>query len=100
MYFFILIISSVLVQDKKGCKGGVTTKLDVTAVIRRTPHGDDCPGSAEEPKTIPQFYDEEAAVASADPSTSGQFPLFKNVRSTMYKQRAKRCPDFPEIVRN
>ncbi|KRX18773.1 hypothetical protein T07_8499 [Trichinella nelsoni] len=34
---------SVLVQDKKGCKGGVTTNLDVTAVIRRTPHGDDCP---------------------------------------------------------
>ncbi|KRX82641.1 Armadillo repeat-containing protein 8, partial [Trichinella sp. T6] len=64
------IISSVLVQDKKGCKGGVTTNLDVTAVIRRTPHGDDCPvdehtayrmekrailkkRSAEEPKTIP-----------------------------------------------
>ncbi|XP_003370599.1 putative MSP domain protein [Trichinella spiralis] len=50
-------------------------------------------GSAEEPKTIPQFYDEEAAVASADPSTSGQFPLFKDVRSAMYKQRAKRAHD-------
>ncbi|KRY41521.1 hypothetical protein T01_4309 [Trichinella spiralis] len=87
--------SFLIAKDKKGCKGGVTTKLDVTAVNRRTPHGDDCPGSAEEPKTIPQIYDEEAAVASADPSTSGQFPLFKDVRSAMYKQRAKRFPRLP-----
>ncbi|KRZ50731.1 hypothetical protein T02_9965, partial [Trichinella nativa] len=79
---------SVLVQDKKGCIGGVTTNLDVTAVIRRTPHGDDCPvdehtayrmekrailkkRSAEEPKTIPE------------------------VRSAMYKQRVKRFPRLP-----
>ncbi|KRX63135.1 hypothetical protein T06_9703 [Trichinella sp. T6] len=52
-------------------------------------------GSAEEPKTIPQFYDEEAAAASADSSTSGQFPFFKDVRSAMYKQRAKRFPRLP-----
>ncbi|KRZ13302.1 hypothetical protein T11_8497 [Trichinella zimbabwensis] len=24
-----------------GCKGGLTTNMDVTAVLRRTPHGDD-----------------------------------------------------------
>ncbi|KRZ52314.1 hypothetical protein T02_5518 [Trichinella nativa] len=54
--------------------------------------------SAEEAKTIPQIYDEEAAVSSAEPSTSGQFPFFREVRSAMYKQRAKRYPNFPEIV--
>ncbi|KRY13490.1 hypothetical protein T12_14761 [Trichinella patagoniensis] len=99
-------------KDKKGCKGGVTTSLDATAVIRRTPHGDDCPvgehtayrmekrailkkRSAEEAKTIPQIYDEEAAVASAEPSTSGQFPFFREVRNAMYNQRANRFPRFP-----
>ncbi|KRY29747.1 hypothetical protein T01_1340 [Trichinella spiralis] len=33
--------------------------------------------SAEEAKTIPQIYDEEAAAASAELSTSGQFPFFE-----------------------
>ncbi|KRX19580.1 hypothetical protein T07_7440 [Trichinella nelsoni] len=72
------IIRSVLVKDKKRCKGGITTNLDADF------HGDDCPvdehtayrmekrallkkRSAEEAKTIPQIYDEEAAVASAEP---------------------------------
>ncbi|KRX62278.1 hypothetical protein T09_10465 [Trichinella sp. T9] len=82
-------------KDRKGCKGGVTTNLDVTAVIRRTPHGDDCPRSAEEAKTIPQIYDEEAAVASAEPSTSGQFPFFREVRNAMYNHRANRFPRLP-----
>ncbi|KRY50954.1 hypothetical protein T03_2785 [Trichinella britovi] len=73
--------SSVMVQDKKVCEAGVTTNLDVSAVIRRTPHVDDCQvdehkdyrmekrailkkRSAEEPKTIPLIYDEEGAAAS------------------------------------
>ncbi|XP_003382181.1 putative myosin-Va [Trichinella spiralis] len=53
--------------------------------------------SAEEAKTIPQIYDEEAAVSSAEPSTSGQFPFFREVRSAMYEQRAKR---FPKLSRD
>ncbi|KRX72420.1 hypothetical protein T06_14287 [Trichinella sp. T6] len=78
----------------QGCKGGVTTNLDVTAVIRRTPHGGAIlkKRSAEEAKTIPQIYNEEAAVASAEPSTSGQFPFFREVRNAMYNQRANRFP--------
>ncbi|KRZ66936.1 hypothetical protein T10_10254, partial [Trichinella papuae] len=51
--------------------------------------------TAVESKTIPQIYDEEAAAASTEPSTCGQFPIFKEVRSVMYKQRAKRFPKFP-----
>ncbi|KRY33222.1 conserved hypothetical protein [Trichinella spiralis] len=64
-------------RDKKECKRGVTNNLDVTAVIRRTPHGDDSPvdehiaykmekrvilkkRSSEEAKTLLQIYDEEA----------------------------------------
>ncbi|KRZ11508.1 hypothetical protein T11_6820 [Trichinella zimbabwensis] len=50
---------------------------------------------AVESKTIPQIYDEEAAAASTEPSTCGQFPIFKEVRSVMYKQRAKRFPKLP-----
>ncbi|KRY64530.1 hypothetical protein T4A_12378 [Trichinella pseudospiralis] len=48
--------------------------------------------SAEEAKTIPQIFDEEAAAASAESSTSGQFPFFREIRSAMYKQQAKRFP--------
>ncbi|KRY42061.1 conserved hypothetical protein [Trichinella spiralis] len=97
---------------KKGGKGGVTTNLDVTAAIKRTPHGDDCSvdehtayrmekrailkkRSAEEAKTIPQIYDKEAAAVSAEPSTSAQFPFFREVRNAMYNQRAKRFPRLP-----
>ncbi|KRX50751.1 hypothetical protein T05_6879 [Trichinella murrelli] len=43
LYHLVQDLVLVLVQDEKGCKGGVTTNLNVTAVIRRTPHGDDCP---------------------------------------------------------
>ncbi|KRX11343.1 hypothetical protein T07_8050, partial [Trichinella nelsoni] len=45
--------------------------------------------SAEEAKTIPQIYDEEAAVASAEPSTSGRFSFCREVMNAMYNQRAK-----------
>ncbi|KRY19949.1 hypothetical protein T12_7166 [Trichinella patagoniensis] len=77
-------------KDKKECKGGLTTNLDVTGVLRRTPHGDSCPvyehiaykmdltilrkRSAEEARTIPQIHDEEAASISAEPSTFSQHP--------------------------
>ncbi|KRY05988.1 hypothetical protein T03_11329, partial [Trichinella britovi] len=80
--------------DKKGCGGAIWTNLDVTSVIKRNDHIESCPvdehlaykmekkailkkRSAEETKPIPAIYDEEAAAASADPSTSGHFPLFK-----------------------
>ncbi|KRY26908.1 hypothetical protein T03_5105 [Trichinella britovi] len=52
--------------------------------------------SADETKPIPAIYDEEASAASAEPSTSGQFPVFKRVRAAMYKHRAKRFPRLPE----
>ncbi|KRX33210.1 hypothetical protein T09_3883, partial [Trichinella sp. T9] len=99
--------------DKKGCKGAVWTDLEVTAVINRKDHVETCQEdehlaykmekkallkkrSADEMKPIPAIYDEEASAASAEPSTSGHFPLFKRVRSTMYKHRAKRFPRLPE----
>ncbi|KRY25865.1 hypothetical protein T03_9410, partial [Trichinella britovi] len=99
--------------DKKGCKGAVWTDLEVTAVINRKDHVENCQvdehmaykmekkallkkRSADETKPIPAIYDEEASAASAEPSTSGQFPVFKRVRAAMYKHRAKRFPRLPE----
>ncbi|KRX77146.1 hypothetical protein T06_2585 [Trichinella sp. T6] len=99
-------------KDKKGCGGAIWTNLDVTSVIKRNDHIESCPvdehlaykmekkailkkRSAEETKPIPAIYDEEAAAASADPSTFGHFPLFKRVQSTMYSHRAKRYPKLP-----
>ncbi|KRY74206.1 hypothetical protein T4A_9277 [Trichinella pseudospiralis] len=98
--------------DKKGCKGELSTNLDATAVLRQTSHSNTCPvdehiayqmenkamlkkRSAEEAKTIPQIYDEEAAAASAEPSTSCQFPFFRKGKSAMYKQRANRFSRLP-----
>ncbi|KRY86289.1 hypothetical protein T4D_431 [Trichinella pseudospiralis] len=31
------------IRNHKGCKSGLTTNMDVTAVFRRIPQGDDCP---------------------------------------------------------
>ncbi|KRY94388.1 hypothetical protein T11_12267, partial [Trichinella zimbabwensis] len=56
--------------------------------------------SAEETKPVPAIYDEEASAASAQPSTSGHFPLFKRVKSTMYSHRAKRYPKLPQHRRD
>ncbi|KRZ07016.1 hypothetical protein T4B_6828 [Trichinella pseudospiralis] len=101
-----------ILKTKKGCKDGLSTNLDVTAVLRQTSHSKNCPvdediayqmenramlkkRSAEEAKTIPQIYDEEAAAANAEPPTSGQFLFFREVRSAMYKQRANRFPRLP-----
>ncbi|KRX22876.1 hypothetical protein T07_15031 [Trichinella nelsoni] len=75
--------------DKEGCKGAVWTDLEVTAVINRKDHVETC-------QPIPAIHDEEASAASAEPSTSGQFPVFKRVRAAMYKHRAKRFPILPE----
>ncbi|KRX12354.1 hypothetical protein T07_199, partial [Trichinella nelsoni] len=100
-------------QDKKGCGGAVWNNLDVTTVIKRNDHIESCPvdehlaykmekravlaqRSAEETKPIPAIYDEEASAASAEPSTSGHFPLFRRVRAAMYGHRAKRFPRLPE----
>ncbi|KRY74257.1 hypothetical protein T4A_6777 [Trichinella pseudospiralis] len=105
-------MGDILKNDKKGCKGELSTNLDVTAVLRQTSHSNTCPvdehiayqmenkamlkkRSAEEAKTIPQIYDEEAAAASAEPSTSCQFPFFRKGKSAMYKQRANRFPRLP-----
>ncbi|KRY30820.1 hypothetical protein T01_15141 [Trichinella spiralis] len=41
---------------------------------------------AEEMKSIPAIYD-EAAAASTESSTSGNFPPFRRMRSMMYSQQ-------------
>ncbi|KRY42622.1 hypothetical protein T01_4415 [Trichinella spiralis] len=87
--------------DKKGCGGATWTNLDVTSVIKRNDHIESCPKrSAEETKPIPAIYDEEASAASAEPSTSGHFPLYKRVKSSMYRHRAKRYPKLPKHRRD
>ncbi|KRX25953.1 hypothetical protein T07_2616 [Trichinella nelsoni] len=73
----------------KGCKGAVWTDLEVTAVIDRQDHVETC-------QPIPAIYDEESSAASAEPSTSGQFPVFKRVRAAMYKHQAKRFHRLPD----
>ncbi|KRZ51174.1 hypothetical protein T02_9216 [Trichinella nativa] len=101
-------------KDKKGCGGAIWTNLDVTSVIKQNDHIESCPVdehlaykmekkallkklSAEETKPISAIYDEEA---SAEPSTSGCFPLCKRVKSTMYSHRAKQYPKLPNHRRD
>ncbi|XP_003369382.1 conserved hypothetical protein [Trichinella spiralis] len=72
---------------KKGCRGSIHTNLDVDAVLDCNPHADDCipdndilykmekkavlkRRAAEEMKTVPQIYHEEASSASADLETA------------------------------
>ncbi|KRX58435.1 hypothetical protein T09_12079 [Trichinella sp. T9] len=98
-------------KDKKGCGGAIWTNLDVTSVIKRNDHIESCPvdehlaykmekkavlkkWSAEETKPILAIYNEEASAASAEPSTSGHFPLFKRnllarLRNLRYEQRIR-----------
>ncbi|KRX47463.1 hypothetical protein T05_15834 [Trichinella murrelli] len=97
----------ILAQDKQGCKAVIWTNLEVTAVIHKNDHIETCPvdqhlaykmekkailkkRSAEETTPIPTIYEQEASAASADPSTAGQFPVFKRVKATMYINRAER----------
>ncbi|KRY99891.1 hypothetical protein T11_564 [Trichinella zimbabwensis] len=94
-------------------RGAVWTDLEMTAVINRKDHVETCrvdehltykmekkallkKRSAEEIKPLPTIYDEEASAASAEFSTSGQFPVYKRVRATTYKSQAKRFLRLPE----
>ncbi|KRX52815.1 hypothetical protein T09_7633, partial [Trichinella sp. T9] len=78
--------------------------LDVTYVITQKDHIESCPvdehlaykmekkavlkkRSAEEIKLILAIYDEEVSAASAVPSVSGNFLLFKRMKSTMNSHR-------------
>ncbi|KRX66759.1 hypothetical protein T09_13136 [Trichinella sp. T9] len=91
------------IGDKTDCGGAIWANFDVTSVSKQNDHIESCPvdehlaykiekkailkkRSAEETKPILAIYDEEASAASAHPSTSGHFPLFKRVKSTMYIQ--------------
>ncbi|KRZ39204.1 hypothetical protein T4C_10352 [Trichinella pseudospiralis] len=71
---------------KKDCKGAVRTDLEVAAVIDRKHYVETCR------KPISTIYHEEAYAGSAEPSTSGQVPGFKLVRTAMHKHQAKRIP--------
>ncbi|KRX96956.1 hypothetical protein T12_8187, partial [Trichinella patagoniensis] len=63
---------SQMYSDKEGCNGAVWTNLDVTTVIKQNDHIESCPvdehlailkkRSAEETKSIPAIYDEEASA--------------------------------------
>ncbi|KRZ08229.1 hypothetical protein T11_6482 [Trichinella zimbabwensis] len=93
----------------KSCGGAIWTNLDVTSVIKQNDHIESCPADEHlaykmekegETKPIPAIYDEEASAASAQPSTSGHFPLFKREKSTMYNHRSKRFPKLPQHRRD
>ncbi|XP_003370015.1 hypothetical protein Tsp_11303 [Trichinella spiralis] len=83
-----------ILEMLKNCSGAIWTNLDVTSVMKQNDHIKSCPVDehlaykmekkallkkrrAEETKPIPAIYDEEVSAASAEPSTSGHFPLFK-----------------------
>ncbi|KRZ80656.1 hypothetical protein T10_10894 [Trichinella papuae] len=102
-------------KDKQGCKGAMWTNLEVTTVISQKDHMENCPvdqhlaykmekkailkkRSAEETTPISTIYDQEASAASADSATSGQFPIFKRVKSAMYLNRAKFVVKTPEPI--
>ncbi|KRX58645.1 hypothetical protein T09_12395 [Trichinella sp. T9] len=102
-------------SDKQGCKGAMWTNLEVTAVISQKDHMENCPmdehlaykmekkailkkRSAEETTPISTIYDQEASAASADSATSGQFPIFKRVKSAMYLNRAKCVVKTPKPI--
>ncbi|KRX25494.1 hypothetical protein T07_9236 [Trichinella nelsoni] len=91
-------------RDKEGCGGAVWTDLEVPAGIDSKDHVETCrvdehlaykmekkallkKRSAEETKLIPAIYGEEVSAASAESSTSGQFPVFKRVRARLYKNQ-------------
>ncbi|KRY31386.1 hypothetical protein T03_9339, partial [Trichinella britovi] len=97
---------------KKGCRGSIHTNLDVDAVLDCNPHADDCipdndilykmekktvlkRRAAEEMKTVPQIFHEEASSASADLETASQFPTYKSVKTAMYRKRAQKFPRLP-----
>ncbi|KRX24234.1 hypothetical protein T07_5209 [Trichinella nelsoni] len=94
---------------KKGCRGSIFTNLDVDAVLSSDPHADDCTPdndilykmekknalkrrAAEELKTVPQIYHEEASSASADLETAGQFPTYKSKTGTKISKTSANSP--------
>ncbi|KRY10849.1 hypothetical protein T12_11494 [Trichinella patagoniensis] len=94
---------------KKGCRGSIHTNLDVDAILDCNPHADDCipdndivykmqkknalkRRAAEELKTIPQIYHEEASSASADLETVGQFPTYKSKTGTKISKTSANSP--------
>ncbi|KRZ65241.1 hypothetical protein T10_4418, partial [Trichinella papuae] len=96
-------------QVKRRCRGSIYTNLDVDAILIFAPHADDCApdndilykmekknvfkrGAAEEMKTVPQIYHEEASSASADLQITGLFPTYKSVKTAMYRKQAQRFP--------
>ncbi|KRZ66194.1 hypothetical protein T10_8620 [Trichinella papuae] len=93
-------------KDKQGCDGAISTNLEVTVVLMQRPHMETCPVDehvayimekkailkkrcAEETKSIPAIYDEEAAAASTEQSTSGHCPAFKRFRNAMTSRGAR-----------
>ncbi|KRZ56059.1 hypothetical protein T02_5276 [Trichinella nativa] len=76
-----IVAAFVTAWDKQGCKGAVSTNLDVPTWIT-TWHTNRKKATlkkrtAEVTKSIPEIYDEEVAAASVEPSTAGQYPVFK-----------------------
>ncbi|KRX39795.1 hypothetical protein T05_4746 [Trichinella murrelli] len=51
--------------------------------------------AAEELKTIPQIYHEEASSASADLESVGNFPTYKSVKTAMYRRRVQKFSRLP-----
>ncbi|XP_003368929.1 conserved hypothetical protein [Trichinella spiralis] len=103
-------------NGREGCKDVIWTNLDVTCVITQKDHIESCPvdehlaykmekkavlkkRGAEETISILAIYDEVSA-ASAVPSASGHFPLFKRMKSTMYSHQTKQYLKLPEHRRN
>ncbi|KRY04962.1 hypothetical protein T12_11233 [Trichinella patagoniensis] len=97
---------------RKRCRGSIHTNLHVYAVLDYNPHADDCipdndipykmekntvlkRRAAEEMKTVPQIYHEEASSASADLETAGEFPKYKGAKTAMYRKRAQKFPRLP-----
>ncbi|KRZ00027.1 hypothetical protein T11_17405 [Trichinella zimbabwensis] len=88
-------------KDKQGCEGAISTSLDSHAYTQKLAYGSP-PGiraatnfterrRAEGTKSIPENYDEEITAPSADPSTSVQFPVFRQVNNVQHLHWLKRC---------
>ncbi|KRZ72287.1 hypothetical protein T10_3790 [Trichinella papuae] len=84
---FLLSLACTAVIDRKDhvetCRVDehLTYKMEKKALLKNR--------SAEEMKPLPTIYDEEASAASAESSTSGQFPVYKRVRATTQRSLGK-----------
>ncbi|KRZ66057.1 hypothetical protein T10_5875 [Trichinella papuae] len=93
-------------KDKQGYDGAISTNLEVTVVLKQRPHMETWPVDkhvayimekkailkkrcAEETKSIPAIYDEEAAATSTEQSTSDHFPAFQPDRNSVYNLQLK-----------